>query len=109
LEYEPRILADLAYAYSQKGDESLAIPAAKEAIEIATMRNSRVAECLARIVYGGLLIRSAQAEQEAPGLADLVRARQLVASTGAVILQSFLEAAGASGDATSASSIAGAS
>jgi adenylate cyclase len=106
LENEPRILADLAYALSQKGDESLALSTVREAIEIATKRNSRIAECLARIVYGGLLIRSAQAEQEAQGLIELARARQLVGSTGAVILQPLLDAATASVDANGKSRIA---
>jgi len=89
LESESRILADLSYAYSQTGEISLAVSTSREAIEVAINRNARVAECLARIVRGGLLI--GQGKQE--GSADLVRAEELIEETGAVILKPLLESA----------------
>src|SRR5260370_15155403 len=55
LENEPRILADLANAYRLNGDTQNALTTAKEAIEVATERNARVPECLARIVHAELL------------------------------------------------------
>jgi class 3 adenylate cyclase/tetratricopeptide (TPR) repeat protein len=90
LENEPRILADLANAYSLNGDAVNAVRTAEEAIEVATNRHARLAECLARIVHADLLIRSEE-NRESAAEADLARARELIEETGAAILKSLIE------------------
>jgi len=92
LENEPRILADLANAYRLNGDIEKAFSTVTQAIEIATERHARVPECLARLVYADLLMRSATSDQQAAGKRELERARELMRETGAVIFETFLRA-----------------
>jgi class 3 adenylate cyclase/tetratricopeptide (TPR) repeat protein len=90
LENEPRILADLANAYRLNGDAQLALSTAIEAINVATERNSRVSECLARIVHAKLLL-SGTDDQKMLGSSELEHARALMQETGAVIFKPMLE------------------
>jgi class 3 adenylate cyclase/tetratricopeptide (TPR) repeat protein len=95
LENEPRILADLANAYSLNGETANAFSTVKEAIEIATARHARVPECFARIVHADLLIRSETGEQKLEGERELDRSRVLMRETGALIFEPLLERANA--------------
>jgi len=82
LEYEPRILADLAYAYFLDGDLTAAQRTADDAIRVALARNTRIAECLARIVRARTLI--AQDDSDAAEIeAELQRTEALIAEIGA--------------------------
>src|SRR5260370_26482728 len=92
LENEPRILADLANAYRLNGDIEKAYSTVTQAIEIATERHARVPECLTRLVYADLLMRSATSDQQAAGNRELERARELMRETGAAIFETFLRA-----------------
>ncbi|MCG2632993.1 AAA family ATPase [Bradyrhizobium sp. WYCCWR 13023] len=92
LENEPRILADLASAYSLNGDVVNALSTVNEAIKVATERHARIPECLARIVYTDLLMRSAE-DQYRSAETELARARALIEETGAAILTPFVEQA----------------
>jgi class 3 adenylate cyclase/tetratricopeptide (TPR) repeat protein len=87
LENEPRILADLANAYRLNGDIQNALATVSEAIEVATIRNARVPECLARIVHAKLLMRSGTSDQEIAGEQELERAQALMRETGATIFK----------------------
>jgi class 3 adenylate cyclase/tetratricopeptide (TPR) repeat protein len=89
LENEPRILADLANAYRLNGDTQNALTTAKEAIEVATERNARVPECLARIVHAELL-RPGTNDQKIAGKQELERAQALMDETGAVIFKAMI-------------------
>jgi adenylate cyclase len=90
LENEPRILADLANAYSLNGDGDNALFTANEAIKVATERHARIPECLARIVHADLLVRYEEDHQDA-AKAELSHVRALVEETGAAILKAFIE------------------
>jgi class 3 adenylate cyclase len=84
LEYEPRMLADLANAYRLKGDFSAAVCAADEAIEVSSTRHTRVAESFARTLRAHILFASGEvAEAEA----ELARAERLIEENGATIYQ----------------------
>jgi len=89
LENEPRILADLANAYRLNGNAQNALTTAKEAIEVATERNARVPECLARIVHAELL-RLGTNDQKIAGKQELERAQALMDETGAVIFKAMI-------------------
>ena len=82
LENEARILADLADAFRLKGDVATALDTVREAIEIATARNARASECLARIVRTEALLASTIEDREAAALTELERAEVLVRETG---------------------------
>jgi adenylate cyclase len=90
LENEPRILADLANAYRLNGDAQTALSTVIEAIGVATERNSRVSECLARIVHAKLLL-AGTSNQKMPGDSELEHARALMQETGAVIFKPMFE------------------
>jgi adenylate cyclase len=90
LENESRILADLANAYRLNGDTQNAFFTVTEAIEVATKRNARVPECLARIVHAELLMRSGTSDQKIAGRVELERAQALVRETGAIIFEAFI-------------------
>ena len=82
LEYEPRILADLAYAHLLDGNIPVAQLTADDAIRIATARNTRIAECLARIVRArALLARDDSDVGEIEG--ELQRAETLITEISA--------------------------
>jgi len=95
LENEPRILADLANAYRLNGDSATALTTVDEAIKVATERHARVPECLARIVRADLLLRSTTSDQKAEGRQELERARALMKETGAMLFETFIDAANA--------------
>src|SRR6516225_59569 len=86
LENEPRILADLANAHRLNGDAQIAMSTVIEAIRVATERNSRVLECLARIVHAKLLL-AGTSDQKILGYSDLEHALALMQETGAVIFK----------------------
>jgi adenylate cyclase len=103
LENEPRILADLANAYRLNGEIEKAFSTVTQAIAVATERHARIPECLARMVHADLLMRSGSSDQQAAGKHELERAHDLMRETGAVIFESFINAA--SGEPGSASQI----
>lgn len=90
LENEPRILADLATAYRLNRDTQSAFATVTEAIEVATKRNARVPECLARIVHANLLMESGTSEQQVAGRYELERAQTLMRETGAMIFEALI-------------------
>jgi tetratricopeptide (TPR) repeat protein len=90
LENEPRILADLANAYSLNGDIFNATLAADEAIKVAGERHTRIPECLARIVRANLLTLSEEDHGKAVET-DLARARTLIEQTGLAIMEPLIE------------------
>ena len=93
LEGEARILADLANAYRLKGEFASAASYATEAINIATVRHARVAECLARIVHAEALVASVGASESAEADQELNRAGELVQETGVVIFAPLIQSA----------------
>jgi class 3 adenylate cyclase/tetratricopeptide (TPR) repeat protein len=93
LENEARILADLANAYRLNGDDAAALATVDEAIKVATERHARVPECLGRVVRAELLLRFPTSDQKAEGRQELERAKALVRETGAVLLETFINAA----------------
>jgi len=88
LEYEPRMLADLANAYRLKGDFSVALSTADDAIKISIARHTRVAECLARIVRAQTLFASEEIERVEE---ELGRVKTLIEETGAAIYQPLVQ------------------
>jgi adenylate cyclase len=103
LENEPRILADLANAYRMNGDNVRASSTVNEAIMVATERHTRIPECLARIVRGKLLLRSAGDDEKAEGAQELERAKVLMRETGAVLFEPFIKATMPNDDGRAAS------
>jgi class 3 adenylate cyclase/tetratricopeptide (TPR) repeat protein len=91
LENEGRILADLANAHRLKGEIGPAIATAVEAIDVATSRRARVAECLARIVHAMALSASGSSGTDGEANEDLNRAERLIQQSGAVIFLPLLE------------------
>jgi adenylate cyclase len=89
LENEPRILADLANAYRLNGDTQNAFSVVNEAIKVAIERNSRVPECLARIVHAQLLL-SGTSDQKLAGSRELERAQALMQETGAMMFKAMI-------------------
>ena len=93
LESEARILADLANAYRLNGEDSSAVSAATEAIEVATLRHARVARCLAHIVRAEAIFASPSAGEDTEARLDLDRVDTLLQETGVLILAPLLQAA----------------
>ena len=87
LEYEPRMLADLANAYRLNGDLDAALRTADEAIDAATTRNTRIAECLARIARARTLLASGGHESIKD---ELGRIKALIEETGAKAYEPLL-------------------
>jgi adenylate cyclase len=92
LEYEPKMLADLANAYLLKGDLGTALRAADEAIAVCVARHARATEALARIIRAQALLASGAEGVEG----ELGRAKALVAATGAKIYEPLIDDLGAS-------------
>jgi tetratricopeptide (TPR) repeat protein len=92
LENEPRILADLANAYRLNGEIEIAFSTVDEAIKVAIERHARVPECLARIVRAKLLLQSTKSDEKAEGEQELERAKALMRETGAMLLETFINA-----------------
>jgi class 3 adenylate cyclase/tetratricopeptide (TPR) repeat protein len=111
LEGEARILADLANAYHLKGEFASASSVATEAINIATMRHARFAECFARIVHAGALSAAAGASESAEAEQELNRAERLVQETGVAIFAPLIQVAraklGSVGEGPSKSALVG--
>lgn len=103
LENEARILADLANAHRLNGDRDTALSTVDEAIRVACERHARVPECFARFVRADLLLRSRVEGLAREGSEELARAKSLVAETGALIFQTFIDAAGEAAAARQAS------
>jgi class 3 adenylate cyclase/tetratricopeptide (TPR) repeat protein len=93
LESEARMNADLANAYRLKGEFSSAISAATAAIRIATVRHTRFAECLARIVRAEALYASGGTCEGTDAKQELNRTEALVKETGIIILAPLIRAA----------------
>lgn len=98
LENEARILADLANAYRLNGDSAAALATVNEAIEVATARHARVAECFARIVHSEILSKSMSDDQKAEGVRELSQARALMQETGALLFDALINGADESPD-----------
>ncbi|WP_375786309.1 AAA family ATPase [Bradyrhizobium sp. Pha-3] len=90
LENEARILADLANAYSLRGDRISARSFADEAIAVASSRHTRIPACLAHIVRAEI-VGAGSEQQSAEAESDLSRAAQLIEETGAAIYQPLLD------------------
>jgi adenylate cyclase len=92
LEFEPRLLADLAETHQRAGQHGVAAEVAGEAIEVARRRTARVAECQASIVRAAALLAAgagaAAGRHEAEEL--LGRAERLLRASGAGILEPLL-------------------
>jgi len=88
LEYEPKMLADLANAYRLNGDLALALRTADDAIKTSTIRHTRIAEFLARIVRAQILLVSEEIEkvQEELGWVEL-----LLEETGAELYRPHVQ------------------
>jgi hypothetical protein len=84
LEYEPRMLADLANAYRLNGEFGIALSTANDAINISTARHTRIAECFARIVRAQILFVSKEMEGVEEELRQI---KILIEVTGAAIYQ----------------------
>lgn len=87
LENEARMLADLASAYLMQGDVGLALSTAEEAVQVATSRHTRVAECLARIVLARALLITGETDRRVDGERELARVGELIEETGARIFE----------------------
>jgi class 3 adenylate cyclase/tetratricopeptide (TPR) repeat protein len=88
LESEARILADLANAHRLNNELEAALLVAAEAIEVATARTARVAECLARLVRTDVQRQAGRVEL---ALSDLARARSLMQETGAKLYAPLMD------------------
>ena len=75
------------------GDPVQALADANEAIELACLRRTRIAECRALITRGAaaLAVRGTLGAEAAQ--ADFLRAEALIGVTGAVVLRGVLESA----------------
>jgi class 3 adenylate cyclase/tetratricopeptide (TPR) repeat protein len=92
LEAEARILADLANTYRLRGEIASALSASTEAIDIATARHVRVAECVARIARAEAL-HAAGANEDNQASQELHRAEVLIEETGAVLFAPLIRVA----------------
>lgn len=92
LEFEAKILADLADALYRAGEVERAAAAAAEAGYIARRRTARLAECHAAIIRAAALIRTGDATRrdEARGLFS--RAATLIRESGASVFEPLLAA-----------------
>jgi class 3 adenylate cyclase/tetratricopeptide (TPR) repeat protein len=93
LEFEPRLLGDLADTHYRSGDAASATEIAAEAIEIARRRTHRYAECHACITRAAALISMGGGVRGEEATQLLRHAEQLLHITGAAVLQSKLEKA----------------
>jgi class 3 adenylate cyclase len=88
LEYEARMLADLAEARYLAGDNRRALATARAALDISCQRRARVAECRSALVRAAALSAVGEADTEAAGL--VARAEHLIAETGVAVLAPLL-------------------
>lgn len=89
LEYEARMLADLAECHWYAGDPIQAMAMAREAIDIAQRRTARCAECHASIISASILAADAEGNDEAEIL--FRRAADLIEMCGARIYEPLLK------------------
>jgi adenylate cyclase len=94
LEYEPKMLADLADAYRLKRDLTAALRTADQAIQASTLRHTRIAECAARLVRAQIMRASGGSEDAIKD--ELERVAALIEATGAAVYQPLLDDLGAS-------------
>jgi adenylate cyclase len=88
LEYEARMLADLAECHWCRGDLAQALATAREAIDIARWRAARCAECHASIISASILVNAKHAGDEADSL--FKRAEEIIEQSGARIFEPLL-------------------
>jgi class 3 adenylate cyclase/tetratricopeptide (TPR) repeat protein len=93
MEFEPEMLASLAFCLAQTGAHDRAIEVAKETVAMARQRSSRLPECRASITLATVLLTAigAEAQEEAAALLDT--ADTLIRVTGASIYERHLEEA----------------
>ena len=87
MEFEARLLADLADTQNRSGNPLLAAETAVEAIEVARRRTDRLAECHATIVAAAAHCASGRRGEAAEALA---RAEHLLQITGAAAFEPML-------------------
>jgi adenylate cyclase len=90
VDFEAEMLAGLAECHQHLGNFEQALACAKQAVATSRQRSNRLAECRALIVWGAVL--AADAEPEGAGQAEVLfeQAAQLIALTGATILEGAL-------------------
>ncbi len=92
LEYEPRMLTELAEARLRMGEAQIAFETAREAVAVAIQRRSRVGECQAQLVLATSAMVLSGTARPSPAEAALQRAEQLVHKTGADVYQAHVRA-----------------
>jgi adenylate cyclase len=88
LEYESKMLADLANAYRLNGNLAAAASTAIEAISVSERRHTRIASLFAHIVLGHTLLASGQRDSASSMVEKSVR---LLEETGALLYGFFLD------------------
>jgi class 3 adenylate cyclase len=88
LEYEARMLADLAEVRYLAGDNRRALATARAALDISCQRTARVAECRSALVRAAALNALGESDTEAAEL--IARAEHLIAETGVAIFARLL-------------------
>jgi class 3 adenylate cyclase/tetratricopeptide (TPR) repeat protein len=87
LEFEARMLADLADALYRAGDRGAALEAAEEAITVARRRTDRMAECHASLVRGMILAVADGGGDDGEASRLLEHAEQLLGESGAAFYE----------------------
>jgi adenylate cyclase len=90
MEYEAEILASLCDCHYRAGEFELAEISAKEAIDIARQRSSRLPECRASITYGATLVARHGSARYDHAEALFLRAEELIRLSGARIYDAHL-------------------
>ena len=83
LDFEARLLADLADAYFRAGHYAKAADVAAEAIDVARRRTYRVSECHACVIRAAALMKQANSHFKGEVAGLIARAQTLVQLTGA--------------------------
>ncbi len=92
LEFEAKILADLADALYRAGEVERAATTAAEAVDIAKRRTARLAECHASIIRAAALLRAGDAAQHDEARDLFHRAAALIRESGASVFEPLLSA-----------------
>ncbi|MGB6397377.1 MAG: adenylate/guanylate cyclase domain-containing protein [Bradyrhizobium sp.] len=87
LEFEARMLADLADALYRSGDPGAALAATEEAIAVARRRTDRIAECHASLVRGIILAVDDGGSGDGEAKRLLAQAEQLLGESGAAFYE----------------------
>jgi len=85
LEYEGRMLADLAEMLYRGGNLTAALEASEEALTVTRRRTDRIGECQASLIRGMVLVAGGNSGEEAGRLLD--RAEELLSVSGAAFFQ----------------------